>query len=122
VNNRVVGIATNDMGIAKDGSKKSNYQRGMELKGVISSSKYYWWERPVLKLQISFHRVEFGVVVFIWGALQFPDFSIVFFQLQAASLFLEKVAEVLSLRYVATSISLIPQMLCFVILCTCDIF
>ena len=32
-NNRVVGVATNDMGIAKDGSKKSNYQRGMELKG-----------------------------------------------------------------------------------------
>lgn len=29
-----MGIATNDMGIAKDGSKKSNYQRGMELKGV----------------------------------------------------------------------------------------
>jgi len=50
VNNRVVGVATNDMGIAKDGSKKSNFQRGMELKGrCISSSKYYWWERPVLK-------------------------------------------------------------------------
>ncbi|KAG0617711.1 hypothetical protein M758_4G009400 [Ceratodon purpureus] len=35
-NNRVVGIATNDMGIAKDGSKKSNFQRGMELKGRLT--------------------------------------------------------------------------------------
>lgn len=32
-NDKVVGIATNDMGIAKDGSKKETFQRGVELKG-----------------------------------------------------------------------------------------
>ena len=31
-NNRVVGIATSDMGIAKDGSKKDTYTRGIELR------------------------------------------------------------------------------------------
>lgn len=30
---KVVGIATNDMGVAKDGSKKDNFQPGVELKG-----------------------------------------------------------------------------------------
>lgn len=35
-NDRVVGIATNDMGIAKDGSKKSIFQRGIELKGRLT--------------------------------------------------------------------------------------
>ncbi|KAL8458138.1 hypothetical protein ACS0TY_035865 [Phlomoides rotata] len=29
----VVGIATNDMGVAKNGSKKDNFQPGVELKG-----------------------------------------------------------------------------------------
>lgn len=29
----VVGIATNDLGIAKDGSPKDTFERGMELKG-----------------------------------------------------------------------------------------
>lgn len=29
----VTGIATNDMGVAKDGSRKENYQRGVALKG-----------------------------------------------------------------------------------------
>ncbi|CAM9003383.1 unnamed protein product [Rhodiola kirilowii] len=33
---KVVGIATNDMGIAKDGSKRENFQRGVELKGNIT--------------------------------------------------------------------------------------
>ncbi|KAK4343768.1 hypothetical protein RND71_036862 [Anisodus tanguticus] len=32
-NNEVTGIATNDMGVAKDGSRKENYQRGVALKG-----------------------------------------------------------------------------------------
>ncbi|XP_057816463.2 electron transfer flavoprotein-ubiquinone oxidoreductase, mitochondrial isoform X1 [Cryptomeria japonica] len=32
----VTGIATNDMGIAKDGSKKETFQRGVELKGRIT--------------------------------------------------------------------------------------
>nr|XP_043611160.1 electron transfer flavoprotein-ubiquinone oxidoreductase, mitochondrial [Erigeron canadensis] len=32
----VIGIATNDMGIGKDGSKKDNYQPGVELKGRIN--------------------------------------------------------------------------------------
>ncbi|KAI3840874.1 hypothetical protein MKX03_010002 [Papaver bracteatum] len=32
----VIGIGTNDMGIAKDGSKKENFQRGVELKGRIT--------------------------------------------------------------------------------------
>jgi electron-transferring-flavoprotein dehydrogenase len=31
---RVVGVATNDMGIAKTGSRKPNFQRGIELKGM----------------------------------------------------------------------------------------
>ncbi|CAK9167795.1 unnamed protein product [Ilex paraguariensis] len=33
---KVVGIATNDMGVAKDGSKKDNFQRGVELKGRVN--------------------------------------------------------------------------------------
>jgi len=32
-NDKVIGIGTNDMGIAKDGSKKENFQRGVEIKG-----------------------------------------------------------------------------------------
>ncbi|CAL0322101.1 unnamed protein product [Lupinus luteus] len=32
-NNKVIGIGTNDMGISKDGSKKENFQRGVEVKG-----------------------------------------------------------------------------------------
>ncbi|KAI3872491.1 hypothetical protein MKW98_015837 [Papaver atlanticum] len=32
----VIGIGTNDMGIAKDGLKKENFQRGVELKGRIT--------------------------------------------------------------------------------------
>lgn len=35
--NKVIGIGTNDMGIAKDGSKKENYQRGVALKGISLS-------------------------------------------------------------------------------------
>ncbi|KAA8527278.1 hypothetical protein F0562_034625 [Nyssa sinensis] len=33
---KVIGIATNDMGVAKDGSRKDNFQRGVELKGHIT--------------------------------------------------------------------------------------
>ncbi|XP_028783325.1 electron transfer flavoprotein-ubiquinone oxidoreductase, mitochondrial-like [Neltuma alba] len=35
-NNKVIGIGTNDMGISKDGSKKENFQRGVEIKGRIT--------------------------------------------------------------------------------------
>ncbi|KAI3738942.1 hypothetical protein L2E82_29238 [Cichorium intybus] len=35
-NENVIGIATNDMGIGKDGSKKDNFQPGVELKGRIN--------------------------------------------------------------------------------------
>ncbi|XP_057731691.1 electron transfer flavoprotein-ubiquinone oxidoreductase, mitochondrial [Arachis stenosperma] len=35
-NNKVIGIGTNDMGIAKDGSKKEKFQRGVEVKGRIT--------------------------------------------------------------------------------------
>lgn len=35
-NRKVVGIATNDLGIAKDGSKRGTFQRGVELKGTHS--------------------------------------------------------------------------------------
>ncbi|XP_061344746.1 electron transfer flavoprotein-ubiquinone oxidoreductase, mitochondrial isoform X2 [Gastrolobium bilobum] len=35
-NNKVIGIGTNDMGISKDGSKKENFQRGVEVKGRIT--------------------------------------------------------------------------------------
>lgn len=34
-NENVIGIATNDMGIGKDGSKKDTFQPGVELKGTI---------------------------------------------------------------------------------------
>jgi hypothetical protein len=34
-NDKVIGIGTNDMGISKDGSKKENFQRGVEIKGFI---------------------------------------------------------------------------------------
>ncbi|KAK1319721.1 hypothetical protein QJS10_CPB04g01912 [Acorus calamus] len=33
---KVVGIATNDMGVAKDGSQKESFQRGVELKGHVT--------------------------------------------------------------------------------------
>ncbi|KAF8402360.1 hypothetical protein HHK36_013314 [Tetracentron sinense] len=35
-NHEVVGIGTNDMGVAKDGSKRENFQHGVELKGRIT--------------------------------------------------------------------------------------
>ncbi|RWR96778.1 electron transfer flavoprotein-ubiquinone oxidoreductase, mitochondrial isoform X1 [Cinnamomum micranthum f. kanehirae] len=35
-NRKVVGIATNDLGVAKDGSKRGTFQRGVELKGRIT--------------------------------------------------------------------------------------
>ncbi|XP_020094638.1 electron transfer flavoprotein-ubiquinone oxidoreductase, mitochondrial isoform X2 [Ananas comosus] len=35
-NQMVVGVATNDVGIAKDGSKRENFQRGVELRGHIT--------------------------------------------------------------------------------------
>ncbi|WOL05667.1 electron transfer flavoprotein-ubiquinone oxidoreductase, mitochondrial [Canna indica] len=35
-NNRVIGVATNDMGVAKDGSKRETFQRGVELKGRVT--------------------------------------------------------------------------------------
>ncbi|KAK9058369.1 hypothetical protein SSX86_023210 [Deinandra increscens subsp. villosa] len=35
-NENVIGIATNDMGIGKDGYKKDNYQPGVELKGRVN--------------------------------------------------------------------------------------
>lgn len=35
-NHKVVGIGTKDMGIAKDGSKRETFQRGVELKGRIT--------------------------------------------------------------------------------------
>lgn len=33
-NEAVVGVATNDMGVAKDGSKKETFQQGVELRGT----------------------------------------------------------------------------------------
>ncbi|KAL9162408.1 hypothetical protein ABFS82_07G088300 [Erythranthe guttata] len=33
---KVIGIATNDMGVAKDGSKKETFQPGVELKGRVT--------------------------------------------------------------------------------------
>ncbi|KAL6532153.1 hypothetical protein OROGR_014123 [Orobanche gracilis] len=33
---KVIGVATNDMGVAKDGSKKDNFQPGVELKGRVT--------------------------------------------------------------------------------------
>ncbi|KAL6343354.1 hypothetical protein AAG906_022937 [Vitis piasezkii] len=40
-NHNVIGIGTNDMGIAKDGSKKDNFQRGVELR--VFMSIYHIW-------------------------------------------------------------------------------
>ncbi|KAK9159610.1 hypothetical protein Syun_005951 [Stephania yunnanensis] len=36
LHHNVIGVGTNDMGIAKDGSKRENFQRGVELKGNIT--------------------------------------------------------------------------------------
>ncbi|KAL3507075.1 hypothetical protein ACH5RR_032457 [Cinchona calisaya] len=33
---KVIGVATNDMGVAKDGSRKDNFQPGVELKGQVT--------------------------------------------------------------------------------------
>ncbi|KAI5649197.1 hypothetical protein M9H77_35202 [Catharanthus roseus] len=33
---KVIGIATNDMGVAKDGTRKDNFQRGVELRGQVT--------------------------------------------------------------------------------------
>jgi electron-transferring-flavoprotein dehydrogenase len=33
-NETVVGVATNDLGIAKDGSKRETFQRGVEVRGM----------------------------------------------------------------------------------------
>lgn len=52
----VTGIATNDMGIAKDGTRKESFQRGMELRGEV-----LWLFRP-LERSRSLHAV-FGVSV-----------------------------------------------------------
>ncbi|GMH18203.1 hypothetical protein Nepgr_020044 [Nepenthes gracilis] len=34
-NHEVIGVATNDIGVSKDGSKKETFQRGVELKGRL---------------------------------------------------------------------------------------
>lgn len=41
-NNKVIGIGTNDMGISKDGSKKENFQRGVEIKGFILHVSFFY--------------------------------------------------------------------------------
>lgn len=44
-NDKVVGIRTNDMGIAKDGSKRETFQAGVDLKGMDSQHLFfplYW--------------------------------------------------------------------------------
>lgn len=33
---KVIGVATNDMGVAKDGTRKDNFQPGVELKGMFT--------------------------------------------------------------------------------------
>lgn len=38
----VVGVATNDVGIAKDGSKRENFQRGVELRGICSGNFFFF--------------------------------------------------------------------------------
>ncbi|PHT52649.1 Electron transfer flavoprotein-ubiquinone oxidoreductase, mitochondrial [Capsicum baccatum] len=52
--NEVTGIATNDMGVAKDGSRKENYQRGVALKGKFCYSNLYL----VCFLQRSFPKLH----------------------------------------------------------------
>lgn len=44
---KVVGIATKDMGISKDGSKKENFQPGVDIKGLCL----------VLSLSFIFYRL-----------------------------------------------------------------
>ena len=36
VDDKVIGVATNDMGVAKDGTRKDNFQPGVELKGMFT--------------------------------------------------------------------------------------
>ncbi|XP_002974941.2 electron transfer flavoprotein-ubiquinone oxidoreductase, mitochondrial isoform X1 [Selaginella moellendorffii] len=54
--NRVVGIATNDMGIAKNGCKKSTFQKGMELRGRLTllaeGCRGYLSEEVIRKYQL----------------------------------------------------------------------
>lgn len=51
-NNEVIGIATNDMGIAKDGSKKDTFQRGVELRGrSLSLSLFLSHNRHICNLR-----------------------------------------------------------------------
>lgn len=49
-NYKVAGIATNDMGVAKDGSKRPTFQRGVELKGKLFDFHFY---NPILANNIA---------------------------------------------------------------------
>jgi hypothetical protein len=108
-NNRVVGIATHDMGIAKDGSKKSNFQRGMELKGrdffcckLYWFMKYSWVWHIIFSKQSLVKKVERDLVEL--PCCNLPYLVLVVVQFQAGSLFLEKVAEVLYLRCAVSNV------------------
>ena len=53
-NHNVIGIGTNDMGIAKDGSKKETFQRGVELRGLSLSLSVYLSISLFLSLSLHF--------------------------------------------------------------------
>lgn len=63
---KVIGIATNDMGVAKDGSRKDNFQPGVELKGkfmtlfyliLISFEEDFKLENPTLPILPSLGQI-----------------------------------------------------------------
>ncbi|KAJ0035391.1 hypothetical protein Pint_25828 [Pistacia integerrima] len=58
-NNNVIGIATNDMGIAKDGYKKDTFQRGVELRGRF------------LSLSLTHREVHFFMLSSSWCSILF---------------------------------------------------
>ena len=65
---RVVGVATNDMGIAKDGSKKSNFQRGIELRGTIKGVLLWLEWHAAYRLHIgTTGRPILSYWSFLWG-------------------------------------------------------
>lgn len=45
-NQVVVGVATNDMGVAKDGLKKDTFQRGVELRGTPNKVVVFFTDAP----------------------------------------------------------------------------
>ncbi|XP_028107040.1 electron transfer flavoprotein-ubiquinone oxidoreductase, mitochondrial-like [Camellia sinensis] len=61
---KVIGIATNDMGIAKDGSRRDNFQCGVEFKALVADS--YFIFMIFLKLYQSFCHITSSMLTLVW--------------------------------------------------------